>query len=221
MAAGSSEGGPQNAGSGSSAPGVTGASSAALLRPLRRRLPRPFPGCRGESDQGGPACRRRPLFRAEAYTEAGDLASQQGTWQFGGRFRGTDLARGTVRFRFTLRLSDGRSFQCDSGVVRWTVRDPLRAPGSGALRRSGAYVGHSAKPAPLPRFAPLLLRVSRDGRRVTTVAFVQTVRCRDNREHTVDPALMKSRVSRRGRSFGGPASYTNSSGAVASPNRCK
>ena len=149
---------------------------------------------------------------AEAYTEAGDLASQQGTWQFGGRFRGTDLARGTVRFQFTLRLSDGRSFQCDSGVVRWTVRDPLRAPGSGALRRSGAYVGHSAKPAPLPRFAPLLLRVSRDARRVATVAFVQTVRCRDNREHTVDPALLNTRISRRRRSFAGTASYTNSSG---------
>jgi hypothetical protein len=149
---------------------------------------------------------------AEAFTDAGAQASMRGTWQFGGRFRGADLARGTVRFQFTLRFNDGRSFQCDSGFVRWTVRDPLRAPGSGVLRRSGAYVGHSATPAPLPTFAPLLLRVSRDGKRVVTVAFVQRVRCSDNREHSVDPALLNLRIGRRRHSFGGTASYAQTSG---------
>jgi hypothetical protein len=145
----------------------------------------------------------------EEYVDAGDVATQQGTWQFRGRFRERDVARGTVRFRFTLHLNDGRSFQCDSGVVRWTVRDPLRAPGSGVLRRAGAYFGHSAKPIPLPKFAPLLLRVSRDRERVAVMAFIQEVRCRDNREHSVGPALGNFPISRRRHSFGGTASYSN------------
>lgn len=97
-------------------------------------------------------------------------------------------------------------------MVKWIVRDPLRAPGSGLLRRSGAYVGHSARPAPLPNFAPLLLRVSRDAERVATVAFIQSVRCKNNREHSLDPALLNLPIRRRRQSFGGTASYPDSSG---------
>jgi hypothetical protein len=107
---------------------------------------------------------------------AGSGGSQEGTWSFSGRFRGRDVATGTARLQMTVRLKDGQSFQCDTGVVRWTVRDPLRAPGTGALGRARTYFGHSEKRVRRPRAAPLLLRVSR-GARSLALSYLQNVRC--------------------------------------------
>jgi hypothetical protein len=111
------------------------------------------------------------------HRDAGSGGSQEGTWSFNGRFRGRDVATGTARLQMTVRLNDGQTYQCDSGVVRWTVRDPLRAPGTGALGRARTYFGHSEKRGPRPRAAPLLLRAS-SGARSLAMSYFQYVRCK-------------------------------------------
>ena len=141
------------------------------------------------------------------YADAGPDGSHQGTWQFSGRFRGRDLATGTARFSGSLRRHDGRVLQCDSGTVHWTVRNPLRAPGTGALRRSAAYYGYVGRTATDP--APLILRVSRGARFVTGLGFAQAVSCEGSPPIVVDSFLSGFLIG-RDRKFGGTASYVGS-----------
>jgi hypothetical protein len=75
------------------------------------------------------------------YHDHGPGGHEDGTFSYQGKFNGTDPAKGTSRLQFTVTLNGGGGTTCDTNAVKWEVRDPSSKPGSGRLKKKGAYYG--------------------------------------------------------------------------------
>jgi hypothetical protein len=103
----------------------------------------------------------------------GPLGRVVGTLQVRGRFISPDEAVGTQRARFSVIQSNQSVTQWDSGAVPFRVNAPGLGLGSGLPRpraRFGGYTTQRSITGPMVNL-PVLLRISADGRHVSSMQF--------------------------------------------------
>jgi hypothetical protein len=101
---------------------------------------------------------------SSTHADSGSGGRQDGTWSFSGRFRENDYASGTARLVFTATFADGTRVDCDTGKLRFVVRDASRRPGAGDARADRTYYGLTGQNR------PIALRTSPKGSSIAALA---------------------------------------------------
>lgn len=134
-----------------------------------------------------------------------ESTSAEGTFIFEGRFTGPGSAEGTGGVDFTFR-SGSSSYKCSTGTVVWQTRTSVDRFGRARPAAGRAYFGNTTQRL------PMVLRVSRNGKRIEQQAGLWNATCKKNIAGLGRATSSPSFAIRPDGSFGFTERYTEAYG---------